>query len=148
MSHSMRYFILILITGIFSVWSVNSAFSQDRYWVNGSGSWDDPNHWSLVSGGEAGASVPTSEDNVYFDNNSFTSNSQVVLIKNKAACKDFIWNVEHVKPTLKSKSFLFKSNTKADLQVHGSLNINDHIQNDFYGDIIYLCKIKYLFNII
>lgn len=41
----------------------------DRYWVGGTGTWDatDTTHWSTSSGGAAGASAPTSADNVFFD---------------------------------------------------------------------------------
>ena len=41
----------------------------DRYWVGGAGTWDatDTTHWSASSGGAAGASAPTSVDNVIFN---------------------------------------------------------------------------------
>ena len=41
----------------------------DRYWVGGAGTWNttDTTHWSASSGGGAGASAPTSADNVFFD---------------------------------------------------------------------------------
>jgi hypothetical protein len=41
----------------------------DRYWVGGSGTWDATStaHWSATSGGASGASVPTTNDNVFFD---------------------------------------------------------------------------------
>lgn len=44
----------------------------DRYWVGGSGNWDASStaNWSTSSGGSAGASAPTSADNVIFDANS------------------------------------------------------------------------------
>lgn len=41
----------------------------NRYWVNGgSGLWNNTNNWSATSGGPSGASVPTSADDVFFDN--------------------------------------------------------------------------------
>ena len=40
-----------------------------RYWVGGTGAWDaTTTHWSTTSGGAGGASVPTSADDVIFDN--------------------------------------------------------------------------------
>lgn len=44
----------------------------DRFWVGGSGTWDETNtsNWSATPGGGSGASVPTSTDDVYFDGNS------------------------------------------------------------------------------
>jgi hypothetical protein len=42
----------------------------DRYWVGGSGDWNNTAKWSTSSGGAGGASVPTSTDNVFVDSNS------------------------------------------------------------------------------
>jgi len=43
----------------------------NRYWVGGSGNWSDAaNHWATSSGGSSGADVPTSEDDVFIDENS------------------------------------------------------------------------------
>ena len=67
--------------------------SQELYWVGGSGSWDDPAHWSETSGGPGGADVPGPTDDVYFDDRSFTESGQTVKIKGEAVCKDFIWKV-------------------------------------------------------
>lgn len=41
----------------------------DRYWVGGTGTWNTTSttNWSTTSGGAGGASVPTSADNVFFD---------------------------------------------------------------------------------
>lgn len=39
----------------------------DRYWVGGTGNTNDTAHWSDVSGGAGGFSVPTSADNAIFD---------------------------------------------------------------------------------
>lgn len=44
----------------------------DRYWVGGSGNWNDTAHWSATSGGTSGASVPTSADTVTIDASSGT----------------------------------------------------------------------------
>jgi len=51
----------------------------NRFWVGDGGDWsDNTNHWSTTSGGTAGASVPASGSNVYFDENSFTTTAQTV----------------------------------------------------------------------
>jgi hypothetical protein len=49
-----------------------------RYWVGGTGNWNDPTHWSASSGGASGASVPILHDSPVFDANSFTAASQTV----------------------------------------------------------------------
>ena len=44
----------------------------NRYWVGGTGTWNTTSttNWSASSGGSSGASVPTSADSVFFDQNS------------------------------------------------------------------------------
>ena len=101
MSKNFRHRIYSFLTIIIVSLLANNVIAQNRYWVNGSGLWKDTNHWSEVSGGEMGASIPTVENNVIFDNNSFTADNQTVLIKESVVCKDFIWNLENVKPTIK-----------------------------------------------
>lgn len=50
------------------------------YWIGNSGSWTDPAHWSLSSGGIASGCVPGLEDSVYFDINSFSIPGQTVTV--------------------------------------------------------------------
>jgi hypothetical protein len=68
----------------------------DRYWVGGSGNWDATStaNWSTSSGGAAGASAPTSADNVIFDAGSNTgTNPFTVTVTGTtsapAVCNDF-----------------------------------------------------------
>jgi fibronectin-binding autotransporter adhesin len=39
----------------------------DRYWVGGTGNWNDTAKWSTTSGGSGGASIPVAGDNAIFD---------------------------------------------------------------------------------
>ena len=56
--------------------------SANRYWVGGSGTWDNTStsNWSNSSGGAPGSSVPISSDAVIFDANSFSTVSQTVTL--------------------------------------------------------------------
>ena len=54
---------------------------ESRFWVGGSGKWNDANHWSTVSGGEPGATVPESGTSVVFDANSFSESQNTVTLK-------------------------------------------------------------------
>ena len=72
------------------VLSISILSAQNRYWVNGAGNWNDIQHWSLTSGGEAGVSVPTLNNDVYFDNNSFTQNSNTVNISEVVYARSII----------------------------------------------------------
>lgn len=76
-----------------SGWTISSAAGSDRYWIGGSGDWNDPNHWSTTSGGAPGACVPTVNDNVFFNAASgFTPGSKTVSIANgNAYCHNIDW---------------------------------------------------------
>ncbi|WP_341837241.1 Ig-like domain-containing protein [Chitinophaga pollutisoli] len=64
-----------------SGWTINSAAGGARYWVGGSGDWNDASHWSNTSGGPGGACIPTVSNDVFFDANSgFTAASKTVTI--------------------------------------------------------------------
>ena len=53
------------------LFSINSLYAADRYWVLGGGTWSDfAAHWSATSGGPPGATLPSDTDNVFFDVNS------------------------------------------------------------------------------
>jgi hypothetical protein len=41
-----------------------------RYWVGGTGNWNDTTYWSTSSGGAGGADLPRSHDDVVFDSSS------------------------------------------------------------------------------
>lgn len=57
-----------------------------RYWVGGTGNWNDTGHWSTSSGGGSGASVPTTGDDAIFDGSSGTGTCTI----NIAATPDSI----------------------------------------------------------
>jgi hypothetical protein len=62
----------------------------DRFWVGGTGNWNDTAKWSATSGGAGGASVPTAADNAYFDDESDTGAAFTVTINVASTCKDLI----------------------------------------------------------
>ena len=55
---------------------------MSRYWVLNGGTWDisSTTHWSASDGGAGGASVPGVNDDVFFNANSFSLDSQIVNI--------------------------------------------------------------------
>lgn len=57
-------------------WTINTAAPVDYYWIGGDGLWSDGSHWT---GGNPGC-IPTAVDNVFFDEASFTQESQVVTV--------------------------------------------------------------------
>lgn len=61
---------------------------------------NDVNSWAASSGGQCGASIPTSADNFYADANSFTAGSQVLTVNATLSCKDMNWTGATNTPTL------------------------------------------------
>jgi hypothetical protein len=87
-------------------WTITSAPAASRYWVGGSGDWNDGSHWSATSGGTGGtACVPSVYDNVYFDANSFTAAGQTVTVSNgNAYCHNINWTGALNNPTWSKSS--------------------------------------------
>jgi hypothetical protein len=77
-----------------SGWNISSAAGTPRYWIGGSGDWNDNSHWSTTSGGTGGACIPTVFDDVYFNAGSgFTAGSKTVTVNNgNAYCRNLDWS--------------------------------------------------------
>lgn len=77
-----------------SGWNITSAAGSPRYWIGGSGDWNDNSHWSTTSGGTGGACIPTVFDDVYFNAASgFTAASRTVTVNNgNAYCRKLDWS--------------------------------------------------------
>ena len=77
-----------------SGWNITSAAGSPRYWIGGSGDWNDNTHWSTTSGGTGGACIPTVFDDVYFNAASgFTAASKTVTVNNgNAYCRNLDWS--------------------------------------------------------
>jgi PKD repeat protein/subtilisin family serine protease len=61
------------------------------YWVGNNGSWDNPNNWSLSSGGLSENVVPTIEYRVVVDENSFNSSDRLISLPSNASCHSLTW---------------------------------------------------------
>ncbi|HTA61225.1 MAG TPA: SprB repeat-containing protein, partial [Bacteroidia bacterium] len=101
--------------------------AQKLYWVGGSGNFNDPNHWSLQSGGVGGTKTPTASDDVYFDENSFRGKS-VINIIGGATCRDLIFS-DYVTPTILNGT----QNEK--LIIGGDIKLSPYMDNQFFGAI-------------
>lgn len=76
MGNKLLSLMLLLIMG-------GNLYADDYYWVNNGGDWTDyENHWSTSSGDTSNMhnSLPGPGDNVYFDANSFSQNSEMVVL--------------------------------------------------------------------
>jgi len=74
----------------FSLIVSNSALNLDlqtMFWIGGSGGvWNDPNNWSFSSGGNVANAVPTINNPVIFDNNSFSQPVNSIFFSSVADC--------------------------------------------------------------
>lgn len=117
-----------------SGWIINAPAPLNLYWVGGSGDWEDTLHWSYSSGGPGGACVPRKTDNVFFDNNSFSSiNQTVTLIEDTSECKDMTWTCASLKPILDAVSI-------NNLNIYGSLEFCQNLDVKFAGETRFMAK--------
>ena len=61
------------------------------YWIGNTGDWDNGAKWSLSSGGVPANAVPTADDKIVFDENSFSNNNQTVSLTQDQACYSIRW---------------------------------------------------------
>ncbi|MFT5749442.1 MAG: hypothetical protein ACI93S_000699, partial [Ancylomarina sp.] len=104
-----------------------TPLSRELFWVDGPGSWDDPNHWAITTGGSPGACVPTSLDNVHFDLQSFTGNDQVVSTgSGDIRCRTMDWTgSKDRRPIFKMGAIEISS-----VYIYGSLILNANLTID------------------
>jgi len=108
------------------------AQNTGRYWVNGSGNWNDPQHWSVASGGNAGASIPLQENDVIFDEHSSLVPGQWVMITRPVQCTNF---------TSTSSALSLKG--KGSLTVSGNVSVVPGTSfTKFKGDLVFASSNK------
>lgn len=101
-----------------SGFDITTSAGGPRYWVGGSGDWNDGAHWSATSGGAGGACIPTVANDVYFDANSFSSGSSAVTInQGHAYCRNMNWTGAAFAPT-------FTKDAAFNLEIWGNLVMN------------------------
>ena len=107
---------LSTLLALFSLLAINTQ--AQFYWVGGSGNWSDyENHWATTSGGTTfHTAVPSSADDVIFDENSFPFvDAEVVLDASQANCHDFDCSTVLNYPTFTSSE---------DLKIYGSASFS------------------------
>lgn len=107
-----------------------SGWIFDHYWVGGTGNWNDASHWAGYNGGSGGTSVPTQNDNVYFNANSFSAGSQTITINATASCNTMDWTGVTNSPTLAGASAL---SVYGSLILHSSITLSWNAVLNFKG---------------
>lgn len=110
---------------------ISGAEQRTLYWVDGSGDWNDVQHWSLSSSGAGGECVPTPKDIVKFDRNSFSVIGQTVAVTlSNAFSYDLLWADDVAKP-----KFVADENTA--LRVFGSMELDQELEFAFAGPVYF-----------
>ncbi len=117
-------------------WSLAPLISGALYWIGGTGNWTDHNHWSSTSGGTPiDCGYPTSFNNVNFDQNSFTTetNNDVILDINDVRCDTFNASLltKHVR-------FVSSNYIVGNMFISGSAYFSKNNYSTFQGLIILL----------
>ncbi len=100
-------------------WTINGTATRNLYWVGGKGNWSDANHWSLISGGAGGNCVPTLNDSVFFDANSFQQlNDTIFMDVPIAYCKNLDFNGTLFSPCITAGSY----------NIYGSLRLTANLK--------------------
>lgn len=110
------------VTGTTYYWVANGLGDHHGNWSDANGTLpsEQLNHWALISGGTPTGCIPSPKDNVVFDENSFTSSTDVVILDNFFSyCKDMTWQdeiftISGVRPRL-------EGDNKHILQIYGNL---------------------------
>lgn len=115
-----------LNSGTNTGWVVTPAVGRNLYWIGGSGNWGDGSHWSLTSGGSAVNCIPLLLDNVFFDENSFNADGQIVTVNVKASCNDMDWT-----GVTNTPKFLVNNSFGDGLNIHNNLTFAVDMTTDF-----------------
>lgn len=95
-----------------------SSVAADYFWIGNSGDWSDLNHWATTSGGSTlHTTLPGSNDNVIFDENSFDSPDHVVTFGLITEVTDFI--------AMDLDEDVTFSPSATSFDVNGSFKVND-----------------------
>jgi gliding motility-associated-like protein len=128
--------------------------AQTLYWVGGSGNFNEPNHWSLSSGGAIANITPSANNDVVFDDHS-TNNyaNPVITIVGTNSCRSLKFTNEFVKYTVVGTKYTevnifgdlelnqntdFKANSKLKFSSSAARYNTIRFNNDAYdGDVIF-----------
>ena len=111
---------------------LTTVASMNKYWVGNTGNWSDTAHWSNESGSTGGADLPLPQDNVIFDDRSFTLDSQTITVDIPRMGRDISFTATTHSPSLVFSFIDYGDmlNNKAELyneySVFGDWTINSH----------------------
>lgn len=104
----------------FSILLNSTLFSATYYWIGGSGNWSDASNWSLTSGGTPAASIPSGTDDVIFDNLSFLTSGNQVIVDDSVNIMSMDWSSCLNAPSLVLDTNMF---INGNVTLHPSMSI-------------------------
>lgn len=108
-----------------SGWNFTEVIPHSYYWIGDGGDWTDLLHWSSTSGGEADyAELSSRYDNVYFDENSFSDDSQSIILDDDVVMKNLDFS------ELVNEVLITTVGGGEDWFLHGDLHISDLVNKD------------------
>ncbi|MDR2235228.1 MAG: hypothetical protein LBE92_03815 [Chryseobacterium sp.] len=122
------YFTLLLLAGI-------SLFAQNNYyWIGGTGTWNDLNHWRIGSPtGQQATIIPSRYDNVYITSGSgFSASGGTISATPSIICKDFIIEDSFTGKLNFSQATVF--NIYGNLRWRGNVGAYYNITMNLYSD--------------
>ncbi len=117
----------------------SSLFATDvdgRFWVGGSGKWNDTKHWAAIQGGAGGATIPTLNDVVFLGLSGNGISNDSIQIEGTASCgrlvfgKDIIPNYDPNSQGTYNTVVLLGN---GEIQINGSLTIREKFDDHFTG---------------
>lgn len=124
-----RLFIILSVGLFFS----NNSTALNYYWIGNGGNWSSLSHWATTSGGTTlHIQLPTANDDVFFDVNSFSLTGQTVTVNQSSVFAHHInWTGVLNNPT-------WGGNSPNVVKIYGSLTLISGMSMDFSGHIQFL----------
>jgi gliding motility-associated-like protein len=108
----------------------SALFGADRYWVGGSGNWNDNKHWSVSENGKGGATIPTSADKVFLGFTGENYSQDTIHIDNPAFAQELIIGNSIVNIPVLNPVVLTGN---GELNISGNLQVNVGFLDNFTG---------------
>jgi len=120
-----RRFIVLLFTYL----ALISVKAQTLYWVGGSGNFNDPNHWSLTSGGGAANEIPNAGTAAIFNDNSAVADFSVQFTGASSS--------KSIKAQTETHKVSFTGDQLSQLNVFGDFIFNNNVNPLFETKLVY-----------
>lgn len=106
-----------------------TTVNAQKYWVGGSGVWNDTNHWSSTDGGENGVNPPGKDENAFFTNKSGFNQGDIISIDSVA----FVSNLDF---SYLDKQVTIEGPESSHLMITGNVVFNGKVTNNYGGNVM------------